>query len=907
MGYAFLEVESHHQKSGSGVDSLGGFKRHFVLAGSVMLVFEILFVILPLYLLSPAEDFASERIKYTAPAFLLMQLIWWGVMAYWMRPLYVAVSAKRKGEPINSRLAEKAYRMTWLQPIYALALRFLLWIALAFLHGFLFVKLDGWEEHRTWQVVSIVALHGLAATSIRCVWYARLFKTTRVRFLPHFERLRHFANRYFSEIFLAIVFSCSATAAALAAFVYFFLPITVEEYFNIQVIFAPFALVVILVVTLVAAQLRRVLDAYLATQLKIEVRMSGVVSAATDVYRRAQSLPYLLAAIHMVMWAVVGCVMGWMVRQYWKLEFDDSALLAGIVLVIGIGTSLYQALGHRWSLRELLDHITYEHRMPIRGIRTALSLRVKLLIYFGGMVLFAVGLSSFWALLQYKNVVSKYSANQTQLGLAWVRSEMQAALGTNLEKPEAAQVVSVLETLGGRSADTIVYYIPDSPSQDDIAIGGGIDGVPELPWYIRAQIRHTKDQSVQLKAYSLAGKQGRLVIQWQGEGLDLGGVAIFHPTYTGRGAQMVRPLQELVIFFIILFGACAGIVLVSIGQFVAPIRRLEARAEEMARGELSMPVLSGGEGDEVGRLTYAMESMRKALSEKIRTTEESKQDLEKAVEMRTSDLAQRNKELAETLGKLTHAQDQLIRSEKMASIGQLVAGIAHEINNPVNAIVNTVGPLEETILEIKRSPDKDSEQGLDESLSDAKDMIRVVKRGAERTKAIVKALHNYSRTDDEHISNVHINASLQESLELLKHVVLFDIDVVEKYTEVGAIRGLAGKLGQVFLNLLTNAAQALPDKGQGRIEVQTKRGDEDLVEIKIIDNGKGIPAHLLPKIFDPFFTTKDVGEGTGLGLSIVHGIVERHGGKIDVESKLGVGTTFTIRLPRAYDQLSMES
>src|SRR5688500_1260619 len=160
---------------------------------------------------------------------------------------------------------------------------------------------------------------------------------------------------------------------------------------------------------------------------------------------------------------------------------------------------------------------------------------------------------------------------------------------------------------------------------------------------------------------------------------------------------MVRPLKELLVFFLVLSTACGGIVVLTVAQFVKPIRRLEERADGMARGELSQPVSSGGEGDEVGRLTFALEEMRRALRDKLRSTEEVNVDLERAVQRRTADLAKKNRELAETLEKLTRAQDQLVRAEKMASIGQLVAGIAHEINNPVNAIVNTVGPLEDAV------------------------------------------------------------------------------------------------------------------------------------------------------------------------------------------------------------------
>jgi two-component system, NtrC family, sensor kinase len=176
-------------------------------------------------------------------------------------------------------------------------------------------------------------------------------------------------------------------------------------------------------------------------------------------------------------------------------------------------------------------------------------------------------------------------------------------------------------------------------------------------------------------------------------------------------------------------------------------------------------------------------------------------------------------------------------------------------------------------------------------------MVRVVQRGAQRTKAIVSALHNYSRTDDESVVDFDVNRSIDDSLELLRHLMKQNITVNKHYDEVGRIRGHAGQINQVFMNLMTNAAQALAGRENANLTITTK-GDTAGVEVKISDDGPGIPPDVLPRIWDPFFTTKDVGEGTGLGLSIVHELVERHGGTIDVDTKVGAGTTFTVKLPR---------
>jgi signal transduction histidine kinase len=532
----------------------------------------------------------------------------------------------------------------------------------------------------------------------------------------------------------------------------------------------------------------------------------------------------------------------------------------------------------------------------MRSIGGSLTLRTKLLLSFGGMVLFAVGLALFWGFIQYKNLVTKYTASQADLGLAWVRSEVQAAVAASPNAPDTNSVDMVIEGLSGKGADPQAVYLfsPRDQPHSVRAYGGGVLGTPRLPWYARAQMRLLDDDAISLRAHSLIGRRGRLRIQWRGGTYDLGGVAVFYPSYRGRGPSLVRPLRELLLFFLVLFGVCSGIVVLTVAQFVKPIRRLEVRANGMARGELAEPVSSGGEGDEIGRLTFALEEMRRALREKLRSTEEVNMDLERAVQRRTSDLAKKNRELAETLEKLTRAQDQLVQSAKMASIGQLVAGIAHEINNPVNAIVNTVGPLGEAIEFLE----SEEEEVRDEASSDVKEMIRVVQRGAKRTKDIVRALHNYSRTDDESIVEIDLNRGLDDSLELLRHIYKNTIEVVREYGEVGRVVGHAGQINQVFMNLLTNAGQAVSGHEGAKVTISTSKAEDGSVVVAIADNGPGMSPDVKGRIFDPFFTTKDVGEGSGLGLSIVHGIVERHQGSIEVESELGEGTCFRVTLPR---------
>jgi signal transduction histidine kinase len=194
-----------------------------------------------------------------------------------------------------------------------------------------------------------------------------------------------------------------------------------------------------------------------------------------------------------------------------------------------------------------------------------------------------------------------------------------------------------------------------------------------------------------------------------------------------------------------------------------------------------------------------------------------------------------------------------------------------------------VAPLEELLAEQGALTDEERE------------MLRVIQNGMRRTRGIVQALHNYSHGDDDRIVDVDLHRGIDDSLDLLRHLLRGGIIVERRYGDLPRVRGNAGQLHQVFMNLLTNAAQAIGEKG-GRITIDTAR-DGDRVVITVADDGPGIPPHLLGKIFDPFFTTKEVGQGSGLGLSIVHGIVERHGGTIAVASEPGRGTRFTVTLP----------
>jgi signal transduction histidine kinase len=878
------------------------FKRRFFAPAVILLAAEVIAVALPLWWLFDLSLIPRAILVRTAlPVAIAALLIWSVAVIVWLWPLRAVVVARNHGTRPDPEAAGRADRFTQRAAVRALLLRTALWAGSAAITGFFFSRYARWRPHQVAELTAVAALHAYAVSCLRALWWHGILVSVREQLFRHTAKIRRFDVAHFRQLILVAMVVSGGILAAQAAFSYYFVPISFEQYLQLQTYMPVAAAIGLVLWTLIARGMTVGVRRYLRVA---RGETSIAVEPAAIVYRRAQELPYKLALLTIGMWAVIAAVGFAVARLRLDLEIDDASILAVATVVLALTGAIYQALWHRDALGPLLAHVTQRHRVPIRTVQPTLSLRSKLLVSFGGMVLLACGMALLWGFVQYKTLATDSSLRQSDIGLQWVRSEVQAAIATHTERPTPELVRSTLRRLGSGAPDAsaVMYYLdPDRDAgsgSELMAVGGGPMGAPRLPWYVRARLEHPRYAPLKLNAAQLTGRAARLNLVWRGKTYPLGGVAVFYPNYRGRGESMVRPLKELLVFFLVLFAACGGIVVFTVAQFVTPIRMLEKRAEGMARGELTDPVSAGGEGDEIGRLTFALEEMRRALRDKLRSTEEVNLDLERAVQNRTSDLAKKNRELAETLDKLTQAQAQLVRSEKLASIGQLVAGIAHEINNPVNAIVNTVGPLEEAIFEL----DAVDEQTRVEASRDIRDMVRVVQRGAQRTKAIVQALHNYSRTDDESVVEFDIDRSIDDSLELLRHLLKQQVTVEKHFGEAGRVRGHAGQIGQVFMNLLTNAAQAVGGREAAAIRIES-RGDGERVVVKIADNGPGIPSHVLPRIWDPFFTTKDVGEGTGLGLSIVHELVERHGGTIEVETELGKGTTFTVTLPRTVSDL----
>jgi signal transduction histidine kinase len=391
--------------------------------------------------------------------------------------------------------------------------------------------------------------------------------------------------------------------------------------------------------------------------------------------------------------------------------------------------------------------------------------------------------------------------------------------------------------------------------------------------------------------------------------------------YRALGAAMTpqedfNALVALVASFLVLVLAVGGVVARAARDLSRPMAQLAQAADRVARGELEAAVPRIAGTTEVVTLGESVERMRDKLARTIAELSEERAGLEAKVEARTA-------ELTRALAELKRTQAALIQGERMASLGELVAGVAHEIGNPLNAIAGAAGPLADLapelgeVLAAYREAEGDlpparrealaklrKRLDLEASLGDLAGISTVIGRAVDRSVKILQNLKSFSRASSGEDVLADLHEGIEETLLLLgPRLRAANIEVVRKLGELPQVVCRAGEINQVFMNLLVNALQALEARGNGdaaepaTITIETwTEGDEAVVAIS--DNGPGVPSSLSSRIFDPFFTTKPRGQGTGLGLSISNDIARRHGGTLALEP-FGPGARFVCRLPVA--------
>ncbi|MBN20422.1 MAG: histidine kinase [Bdellovibrionaceae bacterium] len=320
-----------------------------------------------------------------------------------------------------------------------------------------------------------------------------------------------------------------------------------------------------------------------------------------------------------------------------------------------------------------------------------------------------------------------------------------------------------------------------------------------------------------------------------------------------------------------------------------------------------------------------MNSMIEALKRTIERERKAKRYAESLLEGKTRELYESNQSIQEQLNQLnrTHkelkvAKNKLVESEKLASLGIMTAGIAHEINNPIGYVLANVTTMKDYVFSIKKlfqgvtelleeCPNEEiksqlheqlkkikKEEDFDYLIEDISSLVNETIDGANRVKEIVHGLKVFSHMDESETQEVQINDCIDSTLKVVWNELKYKVEVHRSLGELETVECNTSQINQVLMNLFVNAGHAIEKKGNLWIETKMENGE---ILISVRDDGSGISKEHLKEIFNPFFTTKEVGSGTGLGLSISHGIIQKYGGTIEVESKEGEGTCFKIRLP----------
>ena len=362
------------------------------------------------------------------------------------------------------------------------------------------------------------------------------------------------------------------------------------------------------------------------------------------------------------------------------------------------------------------------------------------------------------------------------------------------------------------------------------------------------------------------------------------------------------------------------------------LQRLRMAAREVSKnvedGNCNHSQLPVNGKDELAEVTQAFNKLMITIDTECTRKEAYQKELEllnrtleEKVEQRTTLLNKRNNQLEQSNQELHAAQQQLIQTEKMASIGQLAAGVAHEINNPIGFVSSNLGTLKEytdaycslskKVQALIITKDKERQSLLLQDLSewinnedisfindDTTNLLKESIDGLHRVTNIVKDLKQFSRADSDEKQWFDVNECVKTTLKMVNNELKYHCNIDKDLGTLPMIWMNFGKINQVLTNLLINAGQAIKEQGQITITTELQN---DNIAILVKDNGSGISVDNINKLFDPFFTTKDVGEGTGLGLSISHGIIQEHGGNITVTSELNKGSCFSIILPTGND------
>lgn len=486
----------------------------------------------------------------------------------------------------------------------------------------------------------------------------------------------------------------------------------------------------------------------------------------------------------------------------------------------------------------------------------------KMLGGFGLLITCACALSLLWSFVQYRTLTTHHIERLAEDRLDTLLADLYRDLGAAapgaplppLSQEEVAERLLRLVAQSGISQECLVYYLPDRRS-DTVVLGHppGVEALPVPPSAL-SHLRRRSTGHLDLPGLRLTGEFARIQ---RSSGPLLGVLAVLYPNYLHPGfrgpeAESAAPLRgqlpALVFFFVVLLLVSGGIVVIAAVDLSRPVRYLERRAAAMAEGDLLLPVVQTAvETDEVGQLTFAFEQMRRALSDKLRSSTQLNLRLEAEVARRTAELSRRNEEVSEALGKLQRTRDSLLRTEKLATMGRIAAAVTMEINNPVNVMSTVPDPISEELDELLRLGREQPlpRQRLAASLRELREMVDVLLRGAQRAKEIVQATRVYLRSGADPPVLFDLNQVADEVLHLFADLPRYGVTVRREYEE--GLQALAGRggVGQLLSSWLARVTPRLRDaqrrSGAAELVVRTRRlrGPDGACscEVSIRDNG----------------------------------------------------------------------
>ena len=515
------------------------------------------------------------------------------------------------------------------------------------------------------------------------------------------------------------------------------------------------------------------------------------------------------------------------------------------------------------------------------------SLSIKLIVAIGTLVL--IGSSIFWYMIIIRG--ERDFINTAIQKTSVCANLMEQSLRANMMRGHIDVIQEILEKIGTTEniININIYRHPDG----DIVFSAKRDnlrkkipsGSPECQLCHedkgqltakgkeRWSIYESEGQKVLRLAVPIVNEKGCVSARCHSGRAKARFLGVLEADYSMADLDLTLKRQKV---FTLTFGivftlfCCVVLCIILWKLIIKPITLLAEGMERVSRGDLDHRIEINTK-DEMGMLARTFNEMTRELKIARERLENWAKELEEEVKKKTEEIRR--------------GQEQMIHTEKLASLGRMAAGVAHELNSPLTGIVTFAH------LMLQRIPPENKMERED---------LEVIIEQAERCSKIIKGLLGFSRALPAEKSDIRINDTIRHVIDMVKNQAKFhNIKIITDLSpDLPPIKGDASQLQQVYMNLLINAADAMNDRGEIRIATRLVKEDgNDFIEIEFTDNGPGIPEEYMSRLFEPFFTTKPVGKGTGLGLSVSHGIVRKHGGHIIVKSKVGQGTTFLIRLP----------